>query len=191
MRLHKHGLEYVPEAARHADTKPHTSKPLRTKEPRRDQLSPDCPLRSRSFGRKSSFRAAQRCSVRTRTTTTGHDSFVLKTSQRTVRTSTSQRSHLLSCEHSWAEQTTGPRTMRLRERMHTNEKKPLKSRQQGRSAQTRKNLTSPAPAMFRNNVTTRLTGFTRFHTCTASNPESDKLTKAKTHKYGSSNHYRC
>ena len=76
-----------------------------------------------SFGRKSSFQAAQRCSVRTRTTTTGHDSFVLKTSQRTVRTSTSQRSHLLSCEHSWAEQTTGSRTMRLRERMHTNREK--------------------------------------------------------------------
>ena len=53
----------------------------------------------------------------------------------TVRTSTSQRSHLLSCEHSWAEQTTGPRTMRLRVRIHTIEKKPchitLKSRQQG------------------------------------------------------------
>ena len=41
----------------------------------------------------------------------------------TVRTSTSQRSHLLSCEHSWAEQTTGSRTMRLRERIHTNREK--------------------------------------------------------------------
>ena len=55
--------------------------------------------------------------------TTQLDNFVLKTSQRTVRTSTSQRSHLLSCEHSWAEQTTGSRTMRLRERIHTNQEK--------------------------------------------------------------------
>ena len=63
-------------------------------------------------------------------------------------------------------------------------KKPLKSRQQGRSAPTSKNLTSTAPSMFRNNVTARLTGFTRFPTCTASNPKGDK-----SHKYGSSNHY--
>ena len=78
------------------------------------------------------------------------------------------------------------------ERGHTQiKKKPLKSRQQGRSAPTSKNLTSTAPSMFRNNVTARLTGFTRFHTCTAPNPESDKLTKAKPHKCGSSNHHRC
>ena len=30
-----------------------------------------------------------------------------------------------------------------------------------------------------NNITTRLVGFTRFHTYTASNPESDKLTRAR------------
>ena len=128
-----YGLEYVTEAARHTDTKPHPSKPLRTKEPRRDQLSSDCPSKSRSFGRKSSFRAAQRCSVRTRTTTTTTALFS-RLRNSTVRTSTSQRSHLLSCEHSWAEQTTGPRTMRLRVRIHTIEKKPchitLRSRQQ-------------------------------------------------------------
>ena len=40
-------------------------------------------------------------------------------------------------------------------------------------------LTSHLPAMFRNNVTSRLKGFTRFQTCTAPNPESDKLTEAK------------
>ena len=69
--------------------------------------------------------------------------------------------------------------MRLRERMHTIEKNRSTADNQGRSAQIRTTLTSHVPAMFRNNVTTRLKGFTRFQTCTAPNPESDKLTEAK------------
>ena len=112
--------------------------------------------------------------------------------KRTVRTSTSQRSHLLSCEHSWAEQTTGSRTMRLRERIHTDQEKTAQ-RQTTKTFQHQQiKMTSTAPSMFRNNVTARLTGFTRFHTCTAPNPQRqvDEGTQ-KTHNCGSSNQHRC
>ena len=91
----------------------------------------------------------------------------------------------------------------LRVRMLTTEK-PLKHNK-GTQYKHVKKLTSPAPAIS-----------TRSHPCTASHPESDELTRAKTqirifqsssllkrhpiarqldegktHKCGSSNHYRC
>ena len=85
--------------------------PLRTgtwlhteKEPGRDHTSPDYPSRCRSFGRKLSLRASQSVVFARVPPTT----LVLETPHTQSPTADQSRSHLPCCEHSWAEQTTGP-----------------------------------------------------------------------------------
>ena len=60
-----------------------------------------------------------RCSVCTRNTTTRQ--LVLETPQQHCPYLDQSRSHLSCCEHSWAEQTTGPRTMWLRASIHVSD----------------------------------------------------------------------
>ena len=96
------------------------------------------------------------------------DSFVLKTPQQHCPYSTSQRSHLLSCEHSWAKQTTGPRTMRLRVRIHQTRHRSKANNKDIRHNNIKLYLTctSHVSQQYHN----ASDGITRFHTCTASNP---------------------
>ena len=70
----------------------------------------------------------------------------------------------------------------LRVRMHITERKNRsKADNKDIRQRKRKKLTTPAPAMSRNNITAHLTGFTRSHTCTASHrrkQQNGELTKA-------------
>ena len=118
-RHHKHGLEYVSEAALCTGTWPHASK---------DQCEPKSPveikcpqiaLRDVVRSVVSHVSELHRCSrvyARHHQTLCSRDS-----ATNTVRTLTSQGAISSACEHSWAEQTTGPRTMWLRVSIHVSD----------------------------------------------------------------------
>ena len=85
-----------------------------------------------SFGRKSSLRTAQGVVFARVPPTT----LVLETPHTQSSILDQSRSHLPRCEHSWAEQTTGPRTMRLRVRIQTVEKKTVPNHAQKQTTRT-------------------------------------------------------
>ena len=102
------------------------------------------------------------------------------------------RSHLLSCEHSWAEQTTGLRvSVATSEDAHNREKK---NRSEADNKDTRhKNVkldhtcTSHASQQH-HSASDRIHPFPYLHGITSRKRQIDE---GITHRYGSSNHYRC
>ena len=97
-------------------------------------IVPRLPFEMSFVRSKSQVSELHRCSVCTRDTTTRQ--LVLETPQQHCPNLDQSRSHLTCCEHSWAEQTTGPRTMRLRVRIQTVEKNRAKSRSKDRHSRS-------------------------------------------------------
>ena len=113
------GSEYASEAALHTGTRPYTNADNRDPKGPVEIKCPQIALRDVVRSVVSQVSELHKCSVCTRDTTTRQ--LVLETPQQHCPNLDQSRSHLPCCEHSWAEWTTGPRTMQLQASMRVSD----------------------------------------------------------------------